>query len=122
MNARGKGGKSVLVINSTEAVGVRKAFKLFNKAKPIGEIARMLEADGIKKRNGKPWIRENVRDMLDRETYAVPGPSESNRQSRMSSPKVSQRPGSSDHYPRCFQECSNPFECQPTSKRKARQV
>ena len=70
MNARGKGGKSLLVINANEAVGVRKAFKLFNQGKPIGEIARMLEADGIKKRTGKPWLRENVRDMLDRETYA----------------------------------------------------
>jgi site-specific DNA recombinase len=70
MNARGKGGKSVLIINKTEAVGVRKAFKLFNEGKAIGEIARRLEKARIKKQNGKPWSRENVRDLLDRETYS----------------------------------------------------
>jgi len=70
MNARGKGGKSVLIINQAQAVGVRKAFKLFNQGKSIGEIFRQLQKARIKKPNGKKWTRENVKDMLERETYA----------------------------------------------------
>ena len=70
MNARGKGGKSVLVINEAQAVGVRKVFSLFNKGTSIGEIARRLHKAKIKKPNGNKWTRENVKDILDRETYS----------------------------------------------------
>ena len=70
MNKLGKGGKSVLIINEPQAVGVRMAFKLFNQGKSIGKIAGLLKDAKIKKPNGKPWTRENVKDMLERETYA----------------------------------------------------
>jgi len=70
MNKLGKGGKSVLIINEAQAVGVRKAFKLFNQGKSIGEISRQLQKAKIKKPNSKKWTRENVKDMLERETYA----------------------------------------------------
>ena len=70
MDERGRGGRSVLKINEVEAAGVRRAFALLNDNTSIGEIARTLNSEGIAKRTGNPWTRENVRDLLDRETYA----------------------------------------------------
>ena len=70
MDERGRGGRSVLRINEVEAAGVRRAFALLGNNKSIGEIARTLNTEGFAKRTGNPWTRENVRDLLDRETYA----------------------------------------------------
>ena len=70
MNALGKGGKTVLVINDDQAIGVRLAFKEFSKGTSIAEIARKLQKAKVKKSNGKKWTRENVKDMLERQTYS----------------------------------------------------
>lgn len=49
---------------------VRRIFKLFHSGESLKSTARILTADGVMARNGKPWNPSSVRDILTNPRYA----------------------------------------------------
>jgi len=64
-----RGDKTTLEIKPDEAAIVRRIFHAYTNGSTISAIVRELGAMGAKKPNGRPFNRNNVRDILQRETY-----------------------------------------------------
>ena len=58
------------IIIENEAKHVREIFTLFIEGKSMGEIAKIMTAKGVVRRNGSSvWIRKNVEQVLKNEKY-----------------------------------------------------
>lgn len=64
LNAQGE-----YVIEPSEAAVVRRVFELYIRGHSVPAIARLLEAEGLRTRAGKPWAHSTLFDMMANERY-----------------------------------------------------